>query len=95
MNDAALLVHVVEAEEHLFCDLLDDVRRHAAMLVSLDEAEQVLAEHLKDHANVRAVGALVSEMVEEGDAVAPARVTWVGRDEALEQLDLVECSFAV
>jgi hypothetical protein len=37
--------------------------------MSLDQAEEILAEDLKDHADVDAIWALVPEMVEEGDDV--------------------------
>jgi hypothetical protein len=37
--------------------------------VPLDQSEQILAEDLKDHADVDAIWALMSEMVEEGDDV--------------------------
>ena len=67
MNDATTTVHVVEAEEDLFGDLLDEVHGHALVLMAFDQAQQVLAEHLEHHADVRAVGAFVSEVVEEGD----------------------------
>ena len=67
MNNPAIFVHVVEPKQYLLRDLLDEVHRDALVLVSLDQAEQVLAEHLEHHAYVRAVRAFVSEMVEEGD----------------------------
>ena len=83
------------------------------VLVPLDQPEQVLAEDLEDHADVRAVRALVSEVVEEGNDVGFARVGlrgregrvrvvgggcdgWGGgRDEPLEELDLVQGGFCV
>ena len=43
MNDAATAVHVVESKEDLLRDLLDQVHGHTFVLVSLDEAEQILA----------------------------------------------------
>lgn len=69
VDDATTAVHIIEPEEDLLRDLLDDVHWHALVLVALDQAEQVLAQHLENHANVRAVRALVSEVVEEGDDV--------------------------
>lgn len=77
MDDAASGVEVVEAEEDLLGDLADDVLWHAAVLVALDEAEQVFAEHLEHHADVGAVGTVVSEVVEEGDDMAAAGVVGI------------------
>ena len=65
MDDAAAAMHVVESEEDLLGDLLDEVHGNALVLVSLNEAEQVLAEDFEDHADMGAVGSFVSEMVEE------------------------------
>ena len=65
VNDAATAVHVVEAHKDLLCDLLDEVHGHALVLVALDESEQVLAEDLKHHADVRAVGSLDKKLVQE------------------------------
>ena len=55
--------------------MLAEVHRHTLVLMTLDQAEEVLAEHLEHHAYVRAVRAFVSEMVEEGDDV---RATGMG-----------------
>ena len=113
MDDAAAAVHVVEAHENLLGDLLDEGHGNALVLVPLDEPEQILAEDLEDHADVRAVRALVSEVVQERDDVRLARVRlrrrqrWVrvlrrrgywrvrGRDEPLEELDLVQRGLCV
>jgi len=43
---------VVEAEKHLSCDLFDDMFGNTSILIPLDEAQQVFAEDLKDHADV-------------------------------------------
>mmetsp|Transcript_39804 Transcript_39804/g.89145 ORF Transcript_39804/g.89145 Transcript_39804/m.89145 type:complete len:314 (+) Transcript_39804:563-1504(+) len=51
-------------------DVLDDGQRHALVVVSLDEAQEVGAEHLEDHAHVLPVRALVDERILEGAAVA-------------------------
>ena len=52
----------------------------ALVLVSLDEPEQVLAQDLEHHADVRAVRALVSEVVEERNDVRSARMGLRGRE---------------
>lgn len=63
MNDATAGVEVVQAEQHLLGDLAHNVFGDASVLITLDQAEQVLAEHLKHHAHVGAVGTFVSEVV--------------------------------
>ena len=63
MDHAAAAVHVVQPEHDLLRDLLDEVHRHALVLVPLDEPEQVLAEDLEDHADMSAVRSLVSKVV--------------------------------
>ena len=65
MDHAAAAVHVVQPEHDLLRDLLDEVHRHALVLVSLDEPEQVLAEDLEDHADVDTVWTAVAEVIEK------------------------------
>lgn len=72
--DAAAAVHVVQAEQDLLADLLDKVHGDALVLMAFDKAEEVLAEDLEDHADMDAVGALVAEVVEEGDDMGAAGV---------------------
>ena len=43
MNDPATPMHVVESHEYLLRDLLDEVHGDTLVLVSLDEAEEILA----------------------------------------------------
>lgn len=95
VDDAALAVEVVEAEQDLLCDLLDEGHGDAAVVPPLDQTEQVLSEHLKHHADVDAIGALVVEGVEEADDMGAAGVVLVGVDDLLEQLDLVEGGLGV
>lgn len=95
VDDAALAVEVVEAQQDLFCDLLDQRHGDAAVVPALDEAQQVLAEDFKDHAHVDAVRALVVERVEQADDVLAAGVVLVRVDDFFEQLDLVEGGFGV
>lgn len=61
VDDAALPVQVIQAEQNLLGDLLDKRHGDAAMIPPLDEAQQVLAQHLKHHAHVGSVGAFVFE----------------------------------
>ena len=83
-------MHVIESQEDLFCDLLDEMGRDAFALVALDEPEQVLAEDLEDHTDMRTIWSTMTKVVEEADDVGPARVCWVGGDDALEELNFVQ-----
>jgi hypothetical protein len=67
----------------------------ASVLISLDEAEQVFSKHLEDHADVRPVWPLLAEVVEELDDMAPARMSWIGRDDLLKEFDLIYGSLGV
>jgi hypothetical protein len=95
MNDLALGVQVVETEQYLFGDLLDDVLGDTAVLIPLDQPEEVFAEHLEYHADVFSVRSLVFEVVDETDDVMPARMPFRGCDDPLEKLDLVQCRFGI
>lgn len=95
MDDLALGVQVVETEQYLFGDLLDDVLGDTTVLIPLDKSEKVFAEHLEYHADVFSVRTLVFEVVDETDDVMPPRMPFRGRDDSLEQLDLVQCRFGV
>lgn len=91
VDHTATTMHVVEAEEDLLCNLLYEVLWDALALMALDEAEQVLAEDLEDHADMGTVGAFVAKMVEKGDDMGSpgvslgrrgcgVRVGWGGTD---------------
>lgn len=66
VEDAAAVVLAVKAEQNLLRDLADQGHRDVPVLVTLDEAEEILAEDFEDHAAVDAVRAVVPEVVEEG-----------------------------
>ena len=95
MDHAATAMHVVESQQHLFGDLLDEVERHALVLVPADEAEEVLTENLEDHADMCAVWSTMAEVVEEADDVGTSRMSGVRGNNALEKLDLVKRSLCV
>jgi hypothetical protein len=95
VDDLALGVQVVEAEQDLLRDLLDDVLRHAPVLIPLDQTQKVFAEDFKDHADMRAVHALMREVVDQPDDVMPARVAFRGRHDPLKKLDLVLGSLGI
>jgi hypothetical protein len=67
VDDPTAAMHIVQPEENLLRNLAHEMHGHAFVLVALDEAEQIFAENFEHHAYVDAVGALVAEMVEEGD----------------------------
>lgn len=95
VDDSALAVDIVEAEEDLLGDLLADVIGHAAVVIPLDQSEQVFSEHLKHHADVGPVRPPVRKVVEERDDVPSARMARVRLDHSLKQFDLVEGGFGV
>ena len=67
MDDTTTSVHIIETQQNLLRDLFADGHGHSLVLMPLDQAKEVLSEHLEDHANVGAVRALMPEMVEEGN----------------------------
>lgn len=72
MYDAATPVHIIEPEQDLLRDLSAEVHGDTFVLMPFDETEQVFSKDLKYHANVCAVRALVTEMIEEGDDMGAA-----------------------
>lgn len=65
VNYTTTAVHVVETEQDLLRNLPDKGHGHTLVLMAFDQPQQILAEHLEDHADMRAVGALVPEVVKE------------------------------
>lgn len=74
VDHATTAMHIVEAKENLFSNLLDEVHRHALVLMPSNKAKQVFAQHLENHTNVRAVRATMPEMVKEADDMSPSRM---------------------
>ena len=72
-------MHVIKSQKHLLCDLLDKMRRNALSLVAFDESQQILAEDLKDHANVGTVGPFMAEVVEERNNMGSTGMRLCGR----------------
>ena len=95
VDDAAASVHVVQAEEDLLADLAHEPNWYTLGLMSLDEAEEIFAQDLENHADVNTIWALMLEVVEERDDVRTAGVGLVGRDETLEELDFVKGGLGV
>ena len=60
------------------------------MVPSLDQTQQVLAEHLKDHAHVDTVGSLVLEEVKQADDVLLSGMIRLGLHDLVQELDLVD-----
>lgn len=65
VNNPATPVHVIEAEEDLLRDLLDQMHWNALVLMTLDQAQEILPEDLENHADMGAVRTFVSEMIEK------------------------------
>ena len=95
VDDATLAVQIVQAKQDLLGDLLHEGDGDAPVVPALDQAQQVLAQHLEDHADVGAIGAFVFEGVEEGHDVLAARVVGLGLDDLAEQLDLIDGGLGV
>ncbi len=90
MYDAAFPMQIVEPQEHLFCDLLDERHRDAAVVPLLDQAQQVLPQHLEHHAHMCAIRPLVLKRVQQADDVFAPGVVRVRLDDLVEQLNLVD-----
>lgn len=95
MNDTTSGVEIVKTQQDLLGDLTDDVLGHTPVLIALNQAKEILSEHLEHHANVTAVGPLMSEVVQQRDAVPPARVVRISGHHLLQELDLVDSCFCV
>jgi hypothetical protein len=65
MDNSTTSMHVIQAQQHLFCDWLDERHRHPFILMSFYQAQELVTKDLKDHADVRAIRTLVSEVIEE------------------------------
>ena len=65
VNNPATPVHVIKAEEDLLRNLLDQMHWNALVLMTLDQAQQVLPKDLENHADMGAVRTFVSEMIEK------------------------------
>lgn len=74
VDDATATVHVVEAEENLFSNLTDEEHRNAFVLMSPDQRQQILAENLKNHADMHSVRPPMPEVVQKRDHVRPTPV---------------------
>lgn len=95
VDDAAFPVQVVQAEEHLFRDLLHQRHRDTAVIPSLDQAQQILPQNFEYHADVDTIGALVFEGIEEADDMFATGVRGLRLDDAVEEFDLVDGGFGV
>jgi len=65
MYDAATAVHIIEPEQDLFSDLFHQGHGDPFVLMSFDETEEVLTQHLEDHTDVCAIRTLVFEVIKE------------------------------
>jgi len=65
VNDSTTPMHVIETEKDLLRDLFHKMHGDTLVLMSFDEAEQIFTKHLENHANMDAIGAFVTEMIEK------------------------------
>ena len=70
LNHATTSVHVIQSQQHLLCDLPNQRHGDPFNLMSLYQTEQILAKNFEDHADVHAIRAFMSEVIEEGDDVS-------------------------
>ena len=61
MDNPAFPVHIIQTQQHLFCDLLDQRHGDAAMVPALNQTQQIFTQHLEDHADMDTIGTLVLE----------------------------------
>jgi len=90
VNDLALGVKIVEPLQDLLHDELDVEKGDALVVTPDDKLEEVVAEHLEDHADVGSVDAADLEIVQKLYAPFPEWISLVALSDALEQLDFVE-----
>ena len=67
-------MHVIQPQQNLLRNLLHEMHRYSLILVPFDETEEILAQHLKDHAHVDAIWAFVLEVIEKRNDM---RATWM------------------
>ncbi len=65
------------------------------VLAADDELEEVVAENLKDHADVRSVDAADLKVVEKLDRLLAFRIRFIALADAAQQLDLVQSRLCV
>lgn len=95
VNDAALSVQIVQAEQDLLGDLFDQRHGDTTVVPSLNQAKQVFSQYFKDHANVCAMRTLVLERIEEANDVLAARMIGFRSYDAIEELDLIDGRLSV
>ena len=67
MNHATTSVHLIQAQQHLIHDLSNQWHGDPFILISLYQTNQILAENLKDHADMNTIWAFMSGVIEKGD----------------------------
>ena len=58
MDHAITSVHLIQVQQHLIHDLPNQRHGDPIILISLYQTKQILAENLKDHADVNTFGPL-------------------------------------
>ena len=79
MYDTTTTMHIIKTEKNLLCNLFAKVHGNTLVLMPFDETKQVLTEHLEHHAYMRAVGPLMTEVVEERNDMRSAGMGLGGR----------------
>lgn len=76
-------------------DGLDVEQGNALILAADDKLEEVVTEHLEDHADVRTVDAADLEIVQQLHCLLAFRVRFVALADAAQQFDLVQRRFRI
>ena len=95
VDDAAFPVEVVQTQQHLLRDLFDEGHGDSSVVPPFDQTQEILPQHLEDHADVGSVGALVLKRVQEADDVLAAGVVGIRLDDLIKELDLVDGGLGV
>lgn len=95
MDDAALPVEIIQSEQHLLGDLLHKRHGNTSVVPALNQTQQVLTQHLKDHTYVNAVGSFVFEGVQQTHNMLAARVGGFRLDDPIEELDFVDRGLSI
>lgn len=63
VDDPATPVHVIEAEENLLRNLLDQRHWNTLVLVTFNQAQEILTENLENHADMGPIRTFVPKMI--------------------------------
>ena len=86
----SIIFHIIASISNLADDGLDVEQRNALVLAAYDEFEKIVAEHFKDHTDVRSINAADFKIIKKLDRLLAFRVRFIALADATEQLDLVQ-----